>query len=85
LHNENRRSPRGFEIGDVLDGHDRALIDQPGQTGGMNASGAFRIDAQPPRIFEAIQQRDDVRGRRRLRIVPQPSETGSAQFRIDGQ
>ena len=85
LDNEDRRSPRGFEIGDVLDGHDRALVDQPGQTGGMDASGAFRIDSQTPRVFEAIQQRDDVRGRRRLRIIPQPGEAGSAQFRIDRQ
>ena len=51
----------------------------------MDAPGTRGIDFQPPRVFEAIQQRDDVRGRGRLRIVPQPGEAGPAQVRIDGQ
>ena len=83
LDNEDRRPPRGFELGDVRDGHDRSFVDQPGEASGMNSSGARWVDSQPPRVFEAIQQRDDVGGRGRLRIIPQPGEAGSAQFRID--
>ncbi|HTR78073.1 MAG TPA: hypothetical protein VMH39_08180, partial [Gemmatimonadaceae bacterium] len=60
LNREDRRPPCRFEIGDVLDGHDRALVDQPSQTGRVNASGAGGVDSQTSRIFEAIQQRDNV-------------------------
>ena len=83
LDHEDRRPPCRFEIGDVLDGHDRPLVDQPGEAGGMDSSGACRVDSQPARVFEAVQQRDDVGGRGRLRIIPQPGEAGAAQFRID--
>ena len=81
LNREDRRPPRRFEIGDVLDGHDRALVDQPGEAGGVDSSGARGVDPQPARIFETIQQRDDVGGRGRLRIIPQPGEAGAAQLR----
>ena len=83
LNREDRRPPRRFEIGDVLDGHDRPLVDQPGEAGGVDTSGARRVNSQPARIFETIQQRDDVGGRGRLRIIPQPGEAGAAQLRID--
>ena len=83
LDNEDRRSPCGFEIGDVRDSHDRPFVDQPVEASRVDASGARGIDSQPSGIFEAIQQRDDVGGRGRLRIIPQPGEAGSAQFRID--
>ena len=37
LDHEDRRPPRRFEIGDVLDGHDRPFVDQPGEAGGMDS------------------------------------------------
>jgi hypothetical protein len=83
LNREDRRPPCRFEIGDVLDGHDRPLVDQPGEAGGMDSSGARRVNSQPARIFETIQQRDDVGGRGRLRVIPQPGEAGAAQLGID--
>ena len=49
----------------------------------MDSSGARCVDSQPARVFETIQQRDDVGGRGRLRIIPQPGEAGAAQLRID--
>ena len=55
LNSEDRRPPGWFEIGDVLDGHDRPLVDQPGETGGVDSSGARRIASQPARIFETLQ------------------------------
>ena len=85
LDDEDRRSSRRFEFGDVRDSHDRALVDQSREAGGMDASGACRVDPKPSRIFEAIQQCDDVRGRGRLRVVPQPGEARPAQVRIDRQ
>ena len=83
LNREDRRPPFRFEIGDVLDCHDRALIDQPGETTGMDSPGACWVDPQPTRIFETIQQRDDVGGCGRFRIIPQPGEAGAAQLGID--
>ena len=83
LDNEDRHPPCGFELGDMRNGQDSSFVDQPGEASGMNSSGARRVDSQPPRIFEAIQQRDDVGWRGRLRVIPQPGEAGSAQFRID--
>ena len=83
LNREDRRAPCRFEIGDVLDGHDRPLVDQPGETGGVDTSGARGVDSQPARIFETIQQRDDVGGGGRLRIIPQPGKAGAAQLGID--
>jgi hypothetical protein len=82
---EDRRLTRRFEIGNVLHGHDGPLVDQPGEPGGVNTSGARVVDSQPSRVFETIQQRDDVGGCGRLRIIPQPSESGAAQLRIDRQ
>ena len=70
LGDKDGRPPCRFEIGDVLHGHDRPLIDQAREAGGMDASGARGVDSQPPRIFEAVQQRDDVRGGGRFRIIP---------------
>jgi hypothetical protein len=55
LDNEDRGPPRRFEIGDVLDSHNRALVDQPSQAAGVDAPGARRVDSQLPRLFEAIQ------------------------------
>ena len=83
LNREDRRPPRRFEIGDVLDGHDRPLVNQPGEAGGMNASDACGVNSQSARIFETVQQRNDVGGRRQLRIIPQPGEAGAAQLGID--
>jgi hypothetical protein len=60
LNREDRRPPWRFEIGAVLDGHDRPLVDQPREAGGVDMSGARGVDAQLPRVFETIQQRDDV-------------------------
>ena len=60
LNREDRRPPCRFEIGDVLDGHDRPLVDQPGEVGGVDMSGARGVGAQLPRVFETIQQRDNV-------------------------
>ncbi len=50
LDNEDRRSPRGFEIGDVRDGHDRPFVDQPGEASCVNASGA-RGSIPNPRAY----------------------------------
>jgi hypothetical protein len=83
LDNEDRRPSRGFELGDMRNGQDSSFVDQAGEASGMNSSGARCVDSQPPRVFEAIQQRDDVRWRGRLRIISQPGEAGSAQFGID--
>ena len=83
LNREDRRPPCRFEVGDVLDGHDRPLVDQPGEAGGVDASGPGRVDFQPARAFETIQQRDDVGWRGRLRIIPQPGKAGTAQLGID--
>ena len=83
LDKEDRRLPCGFEIDDVRDGHDRPFVDQPGEASCVDASGARGVDSQSSGIFEAIQQRDNVGGRGRLRIIPQPGEAGSAQFQID--
>ena len=83
LNREDCRSACRFEVGDMLDGHDRPLVDQPGEAGGVDASGPGRVDFQPARVFETIQQRDDVGWRGRLRIIPQPGEARAAQFRID--
>jgi ABC-type branched-subunit amino acid transport system ATPase component len=66
LNREDRRPPCRFQIGDMLDGHDRPLVDQPGEAGGMDLSRPRRVDFQPTCIFETIQQRDDVGGRGRL-------------------
>ncbi len=55
LDNEDRRPPRRVEIGDVLDGHDRPLVNQPGEAGGVDSSGPRRVDPQPARVFETIQ------------------------------
>ena len=52
---EDRRLPRRFEIGDVLDGHDGPLADQPGETGGVNAAAARGVVSQPTRIFEPVE------------------------------
>jgi hypothetical protein len=60
LNREDRRPPCRFEIGDVLDSHDRPLVDQPGKASGMNSSSPRRVDPQPARIFETVQQRDNV-------------------------
>ena len=83
LDNEDRRSPCGFEIDDVRDSHDRPFVDQPGEASCMDASGARAVDSQSSGIFEAIQQRDHVGRRGRLRVISQPGEAGSAHFRID--
>jgi hypothetical protein len=37
LGHEDGGPPRGFEIGDVLYGHDRTLVDQSTEAGGMNS------------------------------------------------
>jgi hypothetical protein len=83
LNREDRRPPCWFEIGDVLDGHDRPLVDQPGEAGGVDTSGGRGFDSEPPCIFETIQQRDDVGWRGRFRIISQPCEAGAAQLGID--
>jgi hypothetical protein len=83
LNREDRRPSRRFQIGDVLDGHDRPLVDQPGEASGVDTSGAPGVDPQSARVFETIQQPDDVGGRGRLRIIPQPGEAGAAQLGID--
>ena len=85
LGHEHRRPPRRFQIGDVLHRHDRPFVDQAVKAGGMDASGARRVDSQAARVFEAVEQRDDVGGRGRLRIIPQPGKAGAAQFGIDRQ
>jgi hypothetical protein len=51
----------------------------------MNAFGARGVDSQLSRIFEAIQQGNDVLAGRRLRVAPQPGKAGLTQFWIDRQ
>jgi hypothetical protein len=60
LDHENRGSPRGFEFGDVGDSHNGPYVDELSKAGCVDASGACRVHSQPSRIFEAIQQSDDV-------------------------
>ena len=52
---EDGRPPRRFEIGDVLHGHDGALIDQSIQAGGMYSSRAFGTDPKSTRVFEPVE------------------------------
>jgi hypothetical protein len=55
LNREDRRPPHRFESGDVLDGHDRPLVDQPGKAGGVDSSGVRKVNSQSGCIFETIQ------------------------------
>ena len=85
LGHEDSRPPRGLEIGDVLHGHDRAFIDQSTEAGGMNSSRALGTNPKAARVFEPVEQSDDVGGCWRLRIIPQPGEARAVHLRIDRQ
>ena len=85
LGDEDGHPPRRLEIGDVLHRHDGALVDQSAEARGMNARRSLCTDLESAHIFEPIEQSDDVGGRRRLRIIAQPRETGAAHFGIDPQ
>ncbi len=51
----------------------------------MDSRRALGADPEAAHVFEPIEQRDDVGGRRRFRIIPQPRESGAAHFWIDLQ
>jgi hypothetical protein len=36
-------------------------------------------------VFKAVEQRNDIGGCRRLRIIPQPGKAGAAQFGVNRQ
>jgi hypothetical protein len=85
LGHEDGRLPRGFEIADVLYGHDRTLVDQSTEASNMNSSRALWTDPKVAYEFEPVEQSDDVGGCRRLRIIPQPGEARATHLRIDRQ
>ena len=55
LGHEDGRPPRRFEIADVLCGHDRTLVDQSTEAGGMYSSRAFGTDPKSTRVFEPVE------------------------------
>ncbi len=85
LGHEHGRPPRRFQIGDVLHRHDRPFVDQAIEAVGMDSPGVSATNSQATRVFEAVEQRDDVGRGGRLRIIPQPGKAGAAQFGIDRQ
>jgi hypothetical protein len=66
-------------------GHHCTFIDQSNETGGMNMFHAIWSDLQGAYGFEPIEKLNDIGSRRGFRVVPQPSELGSSQVRIDDQ
>ena len=62
LRHEDGRLPRGFEIGDVLHGHDRTFVDQSTEADGMNSFRALGADPKIAYEFEPVEQSDDVGG-----------------------
>ena len=85
LGHQDCRAPGRLEIGDVLRGHDAALLDQPAQPGRMDAPRPLAVAPQTPREIEAVQKGEQVRGCRRFRAVAQPGEAGPAALWIEAQ
>ena len=85
MRDQDRGLARRFEIGNVLHRHDGALIEEPAETDGVDSVGARGINAEAAHVFEPIEQRDHVGGRRRFRVIPQPRESGATQRGIEGQ
>ena len=85
LSDEDGCPSRRLEIGDVLHGHDGPLVDQSAEAGGMNSGRALGPNPETAHVFEPVEQRDDIGGRRQFRIIPQPGETRAAHFWIDPQ
>ena len=85
LGHEHGCSPRRFQIGHVLHRHDRPFADQAVEAVGMDSPGVSATDPQAARVFEAVEQRGDIGGGGRLRVIPQPGETGAAEIGIDHQ
>jgi len=86
LHDQDRGASRRLEISDVLDGHHSSLGKQPAKTGRMASSGAcVIINAKPARVFEPIEQREQIGRRGRFRVPSQPGEARPPQRRIEDQ
>jgi hypothetical protein len=69
----------------VLHRHDGTLIKEATETHGMDPPDTLGLDTEVAHVFEPVEQRDNIGGRRRLRIVPQPCEPGASHLRIEDQ
>jgi hypothetical protein len=69
----------------VLRRHDRALLDQTGEAGWMNAPRPPGIDAEGTDVVQPVQQLDHVGRRGRFRAVPQPGKSRPAERGVVGQ
>lgn len=69
----------------MLRGHDGPFADQAAEAVGVDSLCVLVTNPQAARAFEAVEQRDDIGGSGRLRIIPQPGEAGAAQLGLNRQ
>ena len=73
---------QGFDVGEVLGGHDAALLHQAREPGRVDPRGPFPGDADGAHPVQPVEQRHHVARRGRFRGVPQPGEPGAPDGRV---
>ena len=76
------RPAQGLDMGEVLGGHDAALLHQACEPGRVDPCGPLPGDADAAHPVQPVEQRHHVARRGRFRGVPQPGEPGAPDGRV---